>query len=336
MNKRVALWDNLKLFLIFLVVVGHLTRQYFDEDPLFTIITMVVYTFHMPAFVFVSGLFSKHSINTNVPPTKKIFGFLVICYLTRILTYASNIVFGVRSTFDLLSIEDVPWYMMAMAFWYALCWLSRRVDTKYMLVITTSLACFAGYMSGKADFLCVLRVVTFFPFFYCGYAMDISRIERFTAKRVVRCFSAVYFVGFVAVIILLGDKVNWLFPLLTGRSKYSALGPFRDWGCLMRMGYFVVAALLIVAVISLCPRRELPFSKMGRNTLQIYCLHRPILYIMKNAGLFYLIKQIGTGWECVALALMALLTVLLSFDLLSKPFNYLLKPKEKKLYGATK
>ena len=31
MGKRIALWDNLKLFLIFLVVLGHLSFDYFDN-----------------------------------------------------------------------------------------------------------------------------------------------------------------------------------------------------------------------------------------------------------------------------------------------------------------
>ena len=68
MGKRIALWDNLKLFLIFLVVLGHLTLQYFYSSQMFCTVTMVIYTFHMPAFVFVSGLFSKKAINGETPP----------------------------------------------------------------------------------------------------------------------------------------------------------------------------------------------------------------------------------------------------------------------------
>lgn len=59
MGKRIALWDNLKLFLIFLVVLGHLSFDYFDSSQMFRTISMVIYTFHMPAFVFISGLFVK-------------------------------------------------------------------------------------------------------------------------------------------------------------------------------------------------------------------------------------------------------------------------------------
>lgn len=61
MGKRIALWDNLKLFLI-LVVLGHLSFDYFDSSQMFRTISMVIYTFHMPAFVFISGLFVKGAL----------------------------------------------------------------------------------------------------------------------------------------------------------------------------------------------------------------------------------------------------------------------------------
>ena len=78
MGKRIALWDNLKLFLIFLVVLGHLSFDYFDSSQMFRTISMVIYTFHMPAFVFISGLFCKRSVNSDSPPIKRFFSFMML------------------------------------------------------------------------------------------------------------------------------------------------------------------------------------------------------------------------------------------------------------------
>ena len=93
MGKRIALWDNLKLFLIFLVVLGHLTLQYFCSSQMFCTVTMVIYTFHMPAFVFISGLFSKKAINGETPPVKRSFSFITVYLFVRVLNYLSNIIF---------------------------------------------------------------------------------------------------------------------------------------------------------------------------------------------------------------------------------------------------
>ena len=70
------------------------------------------------------------------------------------------------------------------------------------------------------------------------------------------------------------------------------------------------------------------------KTLQIYIYHRPILYIMENAGLFYLIHQIGEGWEWVAIILIFALTALLCFDFWQKPIDFIMNPKLKEKENA--
>ena len=330
MGKRISLWDNLKLFLIFLVVLGHLTLQYFDTSQMFATMTMVIYTFHMPAFVFISGLFSKHSINSDTVPIKKSFSFLMLYFFARILNYFANIIFGVHSYFDILSAKDVPWYMMAMALWYLITWTIRKLDVKYVFITSIVIACFAGYMKGDTDFLCILRLITFFPFFYAGYVLDIDKINDVTSKKSSKIFSAIYFIAFILIVTLTIDDNKKLFPLLSGRRRYFALDDnIEDFGALLRLAYFVIVSLLIFSIISLCPRKEFKFTKCGRKTLQIYIYHRPLLYIMRNAGLIYLVRQIGPGWEWASIALIILLTAVLCFDFWRKPLDFIMNPKLK-------
>lgn len=61
-NKRDAKWDNVKLILIILVVVGHVADYYMSKSTIMYIIRFYIYIFHMPAFLFVSGLFSKRVV----------------------------------------------------------------------------------------------------------------------------------------------------------------------------------------------------------------------------------------------------------------------------------
>lgn len=336
MQKRIALWDNLKLFLIFLVALGHLTIQYQDTSYMFASMTFIIYTFHMPAFIFISGLFSKHAINNDKAPVKKAFGFIVICFFIKILNYAANLPFGKNIDFDFFYVDDVPWYMLAMGIWYLLTWAIKNIDSKYIITVSIVLGCFAGYMQSDADFLCILRVVTFFPFFYLGYISDRETIAEKTQKKGARIFSAIFFISFIVIIAAFYKDLEQLFPLLTGRRKFADLEYLEDIGFLLRFVYYVLCSALIFSIIALCPRKELKISKYGRRTLQIYVYHRPFLYIMKNAGLFYLIKQIGPGWEWPAVVVIILLTALLCPDFWNKPLEYLLHPKEKKEYAASK
>ena len=309
MGKRIALWDNLKLFLIFLVVLGHLTLQYFYSSQMFCTVTMVIYTFHMPAFVFISGLFSKKAINGETPPVKRSLSFIAVYLFVRVLNYLSNIIFGVHSYFSIFSSKDIPWYMMAMALWYMITWAVRKIDAKYVLVTSIVMGCFIGYMSGDTDFLCIMRLTTFFPFFYIGYLLDLDDVNKITSTKKAKIFSAVFFIAFVIIVTV---TIN-----------------IEDYGCLLRLAYYVIVSLLIFSIISLCPRKEFKFTAAGKKTLQIYVYHRPLLYIIKNAGLFYLVKQVGAGWEWIAIAIVMLLTALLCFDFWKKPLDFIMNPKLK-------
>ncbi|WP_281397301.1 acyltransferase family protein [Heyndrickxia vini] len=58
-SKRSLYFDNAKLILIFLVVFGHVISPLKgNDDILFTLYT-VIFLFHMPAFILISGYFAK-------------------------------------------------------------------------------------------------------------------------------------------------------------------------------------------------------------------------------------------------------------------------------------
>ena len=63
MNKqRIYKYDNVKALLILLVVVGHMTTDYVSDSHLVRWTTLWIYAFHMPCFIFISGLVHKHYI----------------------------------------------------------------------------------------------------------------------------------------------------------------------------------------------------------------------------------------------------------------------------------
>ena len=57
--KRDFYFDNAKFILMFFVVFGHLLQSYIDTDVFISYIYRLIYTFHMPAFILVSGYFAK-------------------------------------------------------------------------------------------------------------------------------------------------------------------------------------------------------------------------------------------------------------------------------------
>ena len=60
-RTRVAKWDNLKFFMILCVVTGHFLGEMISGDYMGQTIYLFIYTFHMPVFIFLAGMFSKKS-----------------------------------------------------------------------------------------------------------------------------------------------------------------------------------------------------------------------------------------------------------------------------------
>ena len=62
-KARDPFFDNAKFILIFFVVLGHLIEPYALDIPFYKTVFVFIYFFHMPAFVLVSGYFSKNFKN---------------------------------------------------------------------------------------------------------------------------------------------------------------------------------------------------------------------------------------------------------------------------------
>jgi len=73
MENRIALWDNLKFFLVTCVVIGHFADQFTDVSKIYDSIFLFIYSFHIPLFIFIAGLMLK---NKNI--TAKVIFFISI------------------------------------------------------------------------------------------------------------------------------------------------------------------------------------------------------------------------------------------------------------------
>ena len=51
-TKRIYKWDNLKCFLIVMVVIGHFVNQYAPISNTMKSLSLFIYSFHMPLFFF--------------------------------------------------------------------------------------------------------------------------------------------------------------------------------------------------------------------------------------------------------------------------------------------
>ncbi|MGH3747645.1 MAG: acyltransferase family protein, partial [Micromonosporaceae bacterium] len=85
-RPRVALLDNAKFLLIFLVVVGHAV-ELTPATPTGDAIYVWIYTFHMPAFVLIAGYLSR-SFDGSAERVHRLLTTVVAPYLIFWVLYA--------------------------------------------------------------------------------------------------------------------------------------------------------------------------------------------------------------------------------------------------------
>lgn len=58
MRERLVYFDLLKLFAIYLVIIGHCVQYLLPTRPYDEPLYVYIYSFHMPLFMMISGFFS--------------------------------------------------------------------------------------------------------------------------------------------------------------------------------------------------------------------------------------------------------------------------------------
>lgn len=334
MNKsinRIAKWDNIKFVLIFLVVLGHFCEIYTGESINLKRIFFFIYIFHMPAFLFLSGVFSKRNIDQK--RFSNIFSYLILFYVAKILLYIAKFIANKPHEFSLFTEKGLPWYALTLFAFNLMTIFLKRFDKKYMLIALIILACFTGYDSDVSDFLALSRIVVYYPFFFAGYCLDRQKLLEFISRKWVKIASAAVLLVIMAIVYFKIDEIYWLRPLLTGRNPFSKLEQYVQYGGLMRLVYYPIVALIVIAVMSLIPALQGITMKIGSRSLQIYVLHYCFIYLLY--GFFDIDKMMKTIFPFSPYLMILPITILLilfcSLNIFEKFFKFILYPKEQNI-----
>lgn len=294
-KERIKYFDNFKATLIFLVVFGHFLYDAAGGNAIFDIIAKVIYIFHMPAFAFISGYFSKGDVSR-----KKIFTFAFYYILMNTaLMYFSLITTGTR-----ISITT-PYYSM----WYIIALIIWRISVKYLgkikgiTVISVIIALLIGKFSEISNVFAISRIVAFFPFFIIGYKIKEDVINKnFIKKDILTVLLGIILLMFS---ILLG-------AIMSSKLTFNELLMYpytSNMQIVNRIIIFGVATVFIYSFLLIMPNKKLPlFTKIGEKTLYIYLYHRiltlliPMLYTDLNYKIQVTIFLVSSIVICILLS----------------------------------
>lgn len=329
---RTAKWDNLKFLLILCVVVGHFYSQYSKNDVARSMV-FFIYSFHMPAFVFVSGLFSKRTVNEK--RYDKMFSFFILFLVVKYVRFLIMVITNQRFSFSYTDIPDVSWYALAVFVYYLVTVFFRQFDEKYMMIFAVVVACVSGYAKEVGTFLSLSRILTFYPFFLLGYYLKAEDIQKFTEKKVVKAGSVLLLILLAYVSFMKIDNVYWLVNIFRAKSSYKSLSYYGQYGAMLRLSWMMLAMLLTMALISLTPSVRCIFTKWGSRTMQVYALHffpLRLFFDMFNGKAW--VKNISSEhYMLLVFVIAALITCLLSIKPIGVVMDKIIYPKKSNRVG---
>lgn len=280
-SSRVLAYDALKFFAMFLVIWGHciqflLSSHHLDEPGF-----CLIYSFHMPLFFIVSGLFSSHSLQSSSGDFlwSKFRQLLLPCLSWGVLMSAAN---GVQALMTGSWSGEPVWITFLNNFWFLkslfICFVLAYVVRK----CCSNFAMFAVVSILFSQFLPFYLVDVMYPLFVLGMFLGLHRERLERHAGVCLCVSVPLFV--CCLLFWDGDNlVSSSFPALIGSGRWSELVSSL-W---IRSCRWVTGAFGSLVFISLFVKMGSQgklmrvMAECGRYTLGIYIVHS-LLFIVRN------------------------------------------------------
>lgn len=275
-DNRICLYDNVRFLLIVLTVVGHVIDLNTSQSKVFRSLFVWIYSFHMPLFLFLSGMF-----HTNKNIWEKVSGFLFIGFLWKILYFLEKMLLNGKASFSLLSDNGVPWYMFVLALYIMVSYGLSNRNKWFVLFFSVMLACFVGYDATIGDYLYLSRAIVFYPFFVLGQMTDKELLVIHTQKKWLKFLAVVVMTAWGLLCLFRLEHVYILRPLFTGRNPFRVNEIFATWGFAFRILCYAVSMIVGFAVICITPKRKLPLITLsGGRTLQVYFWHYFVIAVL--------------------------------------------------------
>lgn len=279
----------------------------------------------MPLFIFLSGLFCKNTIDDGRKTAVRVVFFFILYILMKLLAFLVNIIFDQEAYFQLFTEGGAPWYLFAMAAFYAIGYSVRNVNRKALMLFSVLVAVLVGYDDAIGDEFVLLRIFVFMPFFIAGWSIDREKLQQFIKQKNVRIIGTVCCIAFAIACVVLIDYVYEARFLLSGRHNYAAFQQYAPYGPILRLAGYAVSGIMCFSVMAVIPQKKIPvLNIMGQRTLGIYFFHRPILSILIYSGALetvYSIFGLEVGmwiWMLMAVAL----TLILAAPVFNKVVNF--------------
>ena len=284
MKQRIDYIDRMKGLAIILVVMGHIYGIAFalSDDVAYRVIS----SFHMPLFMFLSGLVACSGATSpfwNLKKlSRKLRGLvlpLLVFGMCFTMTWAKDFESGLKCFWESPN-KNGYWYLMTLAVFYVSLSLYRlNVKQKWYIDVALAIAIWGGmfalwkYTAQTKDYFCMLNCGNFYPFFMLGVmTTKYNLLDKM-------------------------QKANWLFSLciVAYTFLFCVDMPFHALVSLNKHIFLPFCMVYIVVNLFVSRHGATSYGEkildfVGKRTLDIYVIHYFFISMIH-------LKDLGNNWE---------------------------------------
>ena len=326
LKERDYFFDNARAILIFLVVLGHLLVSYTSEDKYLSALYLLIYSFHMPTFLFISGYFAKNIEQPNY--LEKVAKKLIVPYALFFAFF--SIYYYLTGKEDAIHLDPFNpvfalWFLLTLFFFHVILVIVKNYKPVYVLTISLVVSLLAGYSNNIGEYLSISRTIVFFPIFYLGYLMTKKNTKLLRNKKLILIsiiILCLFFVGYV----LHPINADWLL----GSSAYTSVGehPNDVYSPLKRLLLYVIILTTMLSFLILVPKHKVKLTYIGRRTMQVYLLHGLVIGVVRGYKLFPFQEPVNVYTYLYLFGLSAIIVLVLSSKPICKFVNPLIHLKK--------
>ncbi|MFJ5681270.1 acyltransferase family protein [Streptomyces sp. NPDC093099] len=269
-KKRDAFFDNAKFLAIVLVAMGHAWEPLRDGSRAVLALYIVVYAFHMPAFIIISGYFSRN-FDFRPDRVRRLITGIAVPYIVFEVAYSLFHRWAADDPAMEITLLDpwyLTWFLLALFVWRMTAPIWRLV--RWPVPVALGIAMLASLSPDIGDDLDLQRVLQFLPFFVLGLRLKPEHFQLVRRKEV-RLLAVPVFAATVVFAYWAVTRMNmaWFFH----RDSAQELGAPWWSGILMTLALFACSLVLTACFFAWVPGRRMWFTLLGAGTLCGYLLH---------------------------------------------------------------
>jgi fucose 4-O-acetylase-like acetyltransferase len=268
-RRRDSFFDNAKFLAIVLVLVGHSWEPLTGDHRIVKAAYLLVYSFHMPAFIVISGYFSR-SFDARPDRVRRLITGIAVPYIVFETAYSLFKRIADHDPGQPISLVDpwyLTWFLMALFIWRLSSPVWRVVRWPVPLALLVAALATTSHIGNDLD---LQRVLQYLPFFVIGLCLRPEHF-RWVRKTYVRIAALPVFGAALAIAWMAAPHMNraWVYH----RDSAQDLGAPAWTGVAMTLATFAYSVVLTFFFFSLVPGRKLWISSLGTGTLYAFLLH---------------------------------------------------------------